>query len=96
MYLAPLNYDRFFKKVFSDINTAKQFLEDVLEVNITSITPLPLKHKITDNSTAVEFDYRCEIDGPKNCLKEGLSIEITAKISGLSVEEVTEIANDWG
>lgn len=28
MYLTPLNYDRFFKKVFSELRIAKQFLED--------------------------------------------------------------------
>ena len=37
MYLAPLNYDRFFKKVFSEIAIAQQFLEDFLDVNIESI-----------------------------------------------------------
>ncbi len=37
MYLAPLNYDRFFKKVFSDIKIAKKFLEDFLGVDIEEI-----------------------------------------------------------
>jgi flagellar biosynthesis/type III secretory pathway protein FliH len=34
MYLAPLNYDRFFKKVFSDISIAKRFLEDFFDFNL--------------------------------------------------------------
>jgi hypothetical protein len=63
MYLAPLNYDRFFKKVFSDIKIAKRFLEDFLDKTIESIEALPNKHKITDDATAVEFDFRCKIDG---------------------------------
>jgi hypothetical protein len=63
MYIAPLNYDRFFKKIFSDVNIAKSFLEDFFEFTIESITPLNVKHKITDDATAVEFDYRCKVDG---------------------------------
>jgi len=30
MYLAPLNYDRFFRKIFKDDAIAKAFLEDFL------------------------------------------------------------------
>lgn len=63
MYLAPLNYDRFFKKIFSDLNIAKRFLEDFLDITIESIESLPLKHKLTDQAMAVEFDFRCKIDG---------------------------------
>jgi len=61
MYLAPLNYDRYFKKVFSEIKIAKRFLEDFLDIEIDELELLPGKHKITDNSTAVEFDFRCKI-----------------------------------
>ena len=61
MYLAPLNYDRFFKKVFSEISIAKRFLEDFFDIDIEEIEPLATKHKITDNATAVEFDFRCKI-----------------------------------
>ncbi len=61
MYLAPLNYDRFFKKVFSEISIAKRFLEDFFDIEIEEIEPLATKHKITDNATAVEFDFRCKI-----------------------------------
>ena len=61
MYLAPLNYDRFFKKVFSDTKIAKRFLEDFLDQEIENITVLKSKHKITDDSAIVEFDYRCKI-----------------------------------
>ncbi len=62
MYLAPLNYDRFFKKIFSDKWIVKQFLEDFLEVTITSIEPLALQQRITDDAAIVEFDYRCKIN----------------------------------
>jgi hypothetical protein len=61
MYLAPLNYDRYFKKVFSDIRIAKRFLEDFFDVTIDELELLPTKHKITDDATAVEFDFRCKI-----------------------------------
>lgn len=71
MYLAPLNYDRFFKKVFSELRIAKQFLEDFLGVEIEEITEFPVQHKVTDTATQaviersrnVEFDYRCKIEG---------------------------------
>ncbi|MEA3443202.1 MAG: hypothetical protein U9R19_00595 [Bacteroidota bacterium] len=61
MYLAPLNYNRYFKKVFSNIDIAKKFLEDFLDVEIQEITPLVVKHKVTDDSRTVEFDFRCKI-----------------------------------
>ncbi len=61
MYLAPLNYDRYFKKVFSDIRIAKRFLEDFFDFTIDELEVLPTRHKITDNATAVEFDFRCKI-----------------------------------
>lgn len=60
-YLAPLNYDRFFKKVFSDVQIAKRFLEDFLGVTIDEIELLSTDYKITDDAIAVEFDYRCKI-----------------------------------
>jgi len=63
MYLAPLNYDRFFKKVFSHEKIAKQFLEDFLEVSISEIALLDKSHFLTDTSSKVEFDFRCTIDG---------------------------------
>jgi len=62
MYLAPLNYDRYFKKVFSDLAIAKRFLEDFLDVVIEKIEILPLKKAITDDAQYVEFDFRCLID----------------------------------
>ena len=61
MYLAPLNYDRYFKKVFSDLKIAKRFLEDFLDIEIQEITAMPLKRKITDDARSVEFDFRCKI-----------------------------------
>jgi len=60
--LAPLNYDRFFKKVFSDLRIAKRFLEDFLDITIETIEFLPTKKNITDDSQFVEFDFRCQID----------------------------------
>ncbi|MGE5342085.1 MAG: hypothetical protein ACM3SY_11470, partial [Candidatus Omnitrophota bacterium] len=63
MYLAPLNYDRFFKKVFSDPEIAKKFLEDFLDETIEEFEMLNGRHRITDDATLVEFDYRCKIKG---------------------------------
>lgn len=63
MYLAPLNYDRFFKKVFSDKAIAQQFLEDFLDTKIEEIELLKEKHKVTDDASIVEFDFRCKING---------------------------------
>lgn len=63
MYLAPLNYDRYFKKVFSDVRIAKRFLEDFFEVSIEEIEMMTTQHKITDDAMAVEFDFRCKING---------------------------------
>ena len=60
-YLAPLNYDRFFKKVFKDSQIAKAFLEDFLDTKIESIEKLDEKHRVTDKSKIIEFDYRCKI-----------------------------------
>lgn len=62
MYLAPLNYDRYFKKVFSNERIAQQFLEDFLNITIISLEQLPEKHKSTDEATIVEFDFRCQLD----------------------------------
>jgi len=62
MYLAPLNYDRYFKKVFSDLKIAKRFLEDFLDIEIQEIELLPVKKAITDQARFVEFDFRCKID----------------------------------
>ncbi len=63
MYLAPLNYDRFFHRVFSNIVIAKRFFEDILNVTITDFEMLPRKNKITDDAAFVEFDFRCKIEG---------------------------------
>ena len=63
MYLAPLNYDRFFKKTFSNLEIAKRFLEDFLDISIESIELLTNRHKVTNEAMVVEFDYRCKVDG---------------------------------
>ena len=63
MYLAPLNYDRFFRKVFSDLMIVKKFLEDFLGVHIEDIIRLETKHRVTDDASAIEFDFRCKING---------------------------------
>lgn len=62
MYLVPLNYYKYFKKVFSDLNTAKHFLEDFFEVSIETIELLTVHHKVTNDPVTVEFDFRCKID----------------------------------
>jgi len=49
MYLAPLNDDRFFKKVFSETRIAKRFLEDFFDIEISEMELLPTKRKITDD-----------------------------------------------
>ncbi|MCP4348146.1 MAG: hypothetical protein GY795_21805, partial [Desulfobacterales bacterium] len=61
MYLAPLNYDRFFRKVFSDPEISRKFLEDFLETEIESIEILKEKHAVTDDAAFVEFDFRCRM-----------------------------------
>ncbi|MGE5341242.1 MAG: hypothetical protein ACM3SY_07145, partial [Candidatus Omnitrophota bacterium] len=63
MFLAPLNYDRYFKKCFSDPDIAKKFLEDFLDETIEEFEMLNGQHRITDDATLVEFDYRCKIKG---------------------------------
>ncbi len=62
MYLAPLNYDRYFNKVFRVEEIAKRFLEDALGVQITEFSLLPREHKITDAARGIEFDFRCKIE----------------------------------
>ncbi len=64
--MAPLNYDRFFKKVFSDLEIAKSFLEDFLDIKIDGIESMNKKGKVarvTDDASIVEFDFRCEVNG---------------------------------
>jgi hypothetical protein len=63
MYVAPLNFDLFFKKVFGDTEIARQFLQDFLRVRITKIKLLGIEYKITDDAVIVKFDYRCKING---------------------------------
>lgn len=63
MYLAPINYDRFFERVFRDLKISKQFLEDLLNVKIEEIQYLARKNKITDDAAFIEFDFRCKING---------------------------------
>ena len=63
MYLAPLNYDRYFKKVFSDLTIARHFLEDFLDVRIEKIEHLERRKAVTDDARYVEFDFRCRIEG---------------------------------
>ncbi|MBN2693891.1 PD-(D/E)XK nuclease family transposase [bacterium] len=62
MYLVSMNYDRFFKKVFDDVEIAKTFLEDFLEIEIKEIEIFKNKNYLTDSSLAVEFDYRCKLN----------------------------------
>ncbi len=73
MYLAPLNYDRFFKKVFSDPEISGKFLEDFHDTEIESIEILKEKHAVT---------VRKFIGSGK------LSTDEIAEITGLSTQEV--------
>jgi hypothetical protein len=63
MFVAPLNLDRFFKKVFSNKKIAKSFLEDLFNKKITELTYLGTDYKVTDDAVIVKFDFRCKIDG---------------------------------
>jgi hypothetical protein len=62
MFLAPLNYDKYFNKVFSNEMIAKRFLEDFLGANIQKFEMLKGKHRVTDDAAQVEFDFRCKIE----------------------------------
>jgi hypothetical protein len=63
MFVASLNLDLFFKKVFSNKRVAKKFLEDLLGVEITDIKLLSVENKMTDAAVTVKFDFRCKING---------------------------------
>jgi hypothetical protein len=63
MYLAPLNSDAGFKKVFADPQIAKAFLEALLGVIIEEITLIETDHKVTNAAALVKFDFRCKIKG---------------------------------
>ncbi len=70
-YLAPLNYDKFFKKVFKEPMISKQFLEDFLGIDIKDINIFERESdKLTDASKVVKFDYRCQIDKEENVIIE--------------------------
>jgi hypothetical protein len=56
MYVAPLNYDRFFRKIFSD-----EKIEDFLEVKIEEFECLKEPNLVTNDASVVEFDFRCKI-----------------------------------
>ncbi len=62
MYLAPLNYDKYFSKVFSNEGISKRFLEDFLEADINEFEMLKGRHRVTDDAALVEFDFRCQIE----------------------------------
>jgi hypothetical protein len=63
MYIAPLNLDIFFKKVFSNKQIVKKFLENLLAIQISSLKILTIESKLTDDAVTVKFDYRCKING---------------------------------
>ncbi len=70
-YLAPLNYDKFFKKVFKEPIISKQFLEDFLDIDIQNIDIFERESdKLTDSSKVVKFDYRCQINKNKHVIIE--------------------------
>jgi hypothetical protein len=63
MYVVALNLDDPFKRVFDAANIAQAFMEDMLDVQITSIEKLEKEYKITNAAALVRFDYRCKING---------------------------------
>lgn len=63
MFVASLNLDLFFKKVFSNKRIAKKFLESLLGISITEIKLLSVDNKLTDDAVLVKFDFRCKIHG---------------------------------
>jgi hypothetical protein len=63
MHYAPLNFDKMFKKVFSNKRIAKRFLEDLLGIKIKNIQAVGIEYKLTDDAVVVKFDYYCTIDG---------------------------------
>jgi hypothetical protein len=62
MFLVPLNYDRFFKKAFSDEEIAKAFLEDFFQQKIIHLEVLPETKRVTDYAQVVKVDYHCIMD----------------------------------
>jgi hypothetical protein len=62
MYLAPLNYDRFFKKIFADEKISQRFLEDFLDVRIEEFEFLKERNLVSNDASVVEFDFRCKIE----------------------------------
>ena len=62
MFLAPLNYDKYFNKIFSNEGISKRFLEDFLEADINEFEMLKGRHRVTDDAALVEFDFRCQIE----------------------------------
>lgn len=60
MEILPLNYDRYFKKIFSDTEISKQFLEDFLDIEIAEITLLDKDFNVTNTSRELRFDFRCK------------------------------------
>ena len=61
MYLAPLNYDRYFKKVFSNPAIAKAFLQDCLGVTMLEVIQMALPLAVGEHGlgakTAVGYGY---------------------------------------
>ncbi len=62
MEILPLNYDKYFKKVFSDTEIAKKFLEDFLDIKIAEIKLLEKDINLTNKARKIRFDFRCKGD----------------------------------
>jgi hypothetical protein len=54
MFVASLNLDLFFKKVFSNKRIAKHFLQDLLGVKTTEFEYLKIDNKVTNESAIVK------------------------------------------
>ena len=61
-YLASLNLDYFFKKVFCHETIAKRFIENLLDIVIQEIELIETDFKVTDKSATVKFDFRCKVN----------------------------------
>jgi hypothetical protein len=58
MEILPLTYDKYFKKTFSNLDIAKQFLEDFLDTEIETLEILDKDINITNEARELRFDCR--------------------------------------
>jgi predicted transposase/invertase (TIGR01784 family) len=85
---------------FKDKNHVEEFEEEATKI-LKLREPMGIQEAIIQHFTQVAEDkgklegqYEKSIQTAKNCLKEGLSIELIAKITELSIEKVKELAKE--